>query len=76
MSQMFPVYNRELWEALAGTITAGSSRTAYSTYTEVPSNSTGAMGAPLAGSTTMLCYVAYDKPTNRTYLMYWYNTTT
>ena len=76
MSKMFPVYNRELWEALAGTITAGSSRTTWSTYAEVPSDSTGAIGAFLVGSTTMLCYVAFDPPTNRTYTMYWYQTTT
>lgn len=74
MSKMFPEYDKAAWETLAATITAGSSRTATSTYASVDTDSTASMSAGPGATTALLCYVAFEKAKNRTHLMYWYST--
>lgn len=74
MSKMFPVYDKNVWEALVATVSADSAYTANSTFCRVDSNSTGAMGAAPTGTTQQLFYVAYDPPSNKTYLLYGYTT--
>jgi len=73
MSRMFPVYDKVMWEALQATITAGVG-TAFSTYANVPAESTGVMGATPAATTACLVAVAFEKDKNRTHLMYWRST--
>ena len=74
MSKMFPVYDKNFWEALTATVTADAAWTAYSTYCSVSSESTGVMGATPAATTAQLVWVAYEAPINRTHLLYQYST--
>jgi len=74
MSKMFPVYDKNFWEAIVATVNADTAFKANSTYCSVPSNSTGAMGAAPVGTTQKLVFVAYEAPKNRTHLLYSYTT--
>jgi hypothetical protein len=74
MSKMFPVYDKNLWEAIAATVESDTAFKANSTYCSVPANSTIAMGAAQVGTTQRLVFVAYEAPINRTHLLYSYTT--
>jgi hypothetical protein len=74
MSKMFPVYDKNLWEAIAATVQADSAFKANSTYCSVPADSTVAMGAVPTGTTQRLVFVAYEAPINRTHLLYEFTT--
>ena len=74
MSTMYPVYDKNLWEAIVATVEADPIFKANSTFCSVPSDSTGAMGAAQVGTTQKLVFVAYEAPINRTHLLYSYTT--
>ena len=74
MSKMFPVYDKNFWEALVATVEADTIWKANSTYCSVSSESTAAMGAVPTGTTQQLVFVAYEAPINRTHLLYQYST--
>lgn len=74
MSKMFPVYDKNLWEAIVATVELDPIFKANSTYCSVAADSTAAMGAAQVGTTQKLVFVAYESAINRTHLLYSYST--